>query len=131
MKLYLMADRSALLVDDRRPTVTVEPAIAGTLTIDNERFEIEADGSPEPVSKTESGVCHVWFESKEGIRYKGERTMLRNGVPHSVADYATGYVPLRLMLDDLQRQNDRLTADFHKLAAEIEPDSLGHINIGG
>ena len=41
------------------------------------------------------------------------------------------YIPLRLKLDDLERQNDRLTAEFHKLAAEIEPDSLGHINIGG
>lgn len=131
MKLCLLTDRTALLIDDRRGTVTVEPPIAGVMTINDERFEIEADGSPEPVSKTESGICHVWFETKEGIRYKGDRTILQNGVPHSVADYAAGYIPLRLKLDDLERQNDRLTADFHKLAAEIEPDSLGHINIGG
>lgn len=131
MKLYLMTDRSAILVDDLTPTVTVVPEIAGTMTIDDESFEIEASGSPVPVAKTESGICHVQFETKEGIRYRGERTVLRNGVPHSVADYASGYVALRLKQDDLERQNDRLTAEFHKLAAEIEPDSLGHINIGG
>jgi hypothetical protein len=131
MKLYLMTDRSVILVDDLTPTVTVEPGIAGTLTIDDESFEIEAHGSPVPVSKNQSGTCHVWFKTKEGIQYRGDRTVLRDGVPHSVADYATGYVPLRLKLDDLERQNDRLTAEFHKLAAEIEPDSLGHINIGG
>ncbi len=131
MRIYLLADRTVLLVDDRRQTVTVEPKLSGKLYINKECFELEAEGSAVPVCKDESGTCRIKFKTKAGIVYKGERALLKDGVPYSVADYATGYIPLRLKMDELERQNNRLVADFHKLAAAIEPDALGIINIGG
>lgn len=127
MRVYLLHDRSALLVDDRQKTVTVEPRVAGVMTVDDEEFEIMAEGSPVPVTKNESGICHVKFTTEAGVVYKGERTSLKGGTPYSTADYAAGYVPLRLMLDDLARKSDEL----FRIAADLQPDSLGHLNIGG
>ena len=130
MRIYLLADRAALLVNDGRPAVTILPENKGTLYVEGESFEIE-NGSPVPVVDKESGYCRAKFVDEQGITYKVNRPTLKDGAPYTVADYATGYISLLLKMDSLERENDRLTAEFRELAAATEPDALGHLNIGG
>ena len=131
MKIHLLTDRTVILIDDRQPTVTIEPRIAGVLHINEEEYSLEPEGSPVPVYLKERGTCRVMFDTEAGIRYKGERTTLKAGVPYSVPDYATGFIPLRLKLDELERSNEALRNELHQVTADLEPDSLGYINIGG
>lgn len=125
MKIHLFLDHTALLVDDHKPTVTVEPAAAGTLEIEGRVFDVTPAGSPVPVLPDAAGHARVVFTTARGIRYVGIRPRLREGTPYSAVDFVTEYIRMRVHLDDLERQVDRLAAAQRAIIADTRHNALG------
>ncbi len=126
MKIYLLMDHTALLVNDRKDTVRIEPVCAGTLEIEGRAFPME-NGSPTPVLPELIGHVRVIFTPEGGPKYVGIRPHMDAGVPASRIDYAAAYVPLRTKLDELERQVENLAAQLHALSAESKHDAMGFL----
>ena len=48
MKITLLLTHTALIEDDRKPTVAVSPPYAGTLTVEGTDYPIAPEGTPTP-----------------------------------------------------------------------------------
>ena len=127
MKIQLFRDHTALLIDDKSPTVTVEPFAVGVLEIEGHRFHISAKGTKTPCLPELIGHARVSFTDGRGVRYLGIKPRFVQGTPYSTADYAGEYVNMRIRMDDLERQVESLSKEFHKLSAENQHNALGKI----
>lgn len=125
MKIHLFLDHTALLVDDHKPTVTVEPAAAGTLEIEGHAFAVALKGSPVPVLPDAAGHARVVFTTERGVRYVGIRPRLSEGTPYSAVDFVSEYIRMRVHLDDLERQMDRLAAGQRAILSDRRHNALG------
>lgn len=131
MKIILLIGQEALLVDDKKPTVTVENGEGGTLIVNHERIKIEQGKTPNPVV-TDAAIVRVRYEDDKGLRWKVLRPRLSaDGVPYSSVDYTDEYVKLRTYLDRIDRKNEELHAEMLDLRAMVEPDALGFLNVEG
>lgn len=128
MKIYLLLDHTAILADDKKLAVTVEPACAGTLEIEGRRYKVAASGASvlRPLHEL-TGQVQVVFTTDTGARYMGIKPYMAEGVPVSKVDYAAEYAKIRIHLDELERQVDKLTALYHTLSAENRHDALGFL----
>ena len=128
MKIYLFIDHTALLVDDKKLTVTTEPACDGMLEIEGRRYAVAAKGTSviRPLHDI-VGQVRVAFTTESGARYVGVTPYMAEGVPVSRVDYATMYAGVRMHLDELERQVDKLTAEYHAFSAENKHDALGFL----
>lgn len=127
MKIYLFLDRTALFVDDKQPLVTVEPACAGTLEIEGRRFAVAVSGTRLPVIPGLIGSVRADFVADGGTRYVGVQPYMASGLPCSRVDYASAYANLRVHVDELERQVDKLTELVHALSADSKRDALGFL----
>lgn len=131
MILHLLNDHTAMLLDDKQDTVTVVPECRGIMTVDGQRFELEAAGSPNPCVPDAIGHAAVGFTDERGVRYSIAGAHYVKGVPYSSVDFTAEYVRMRLYVDRIDKRNEELHADMLDLRAMVEPDSLGFLNIGG
>lgn len=130
MYIRLFTDHTALLENDRKVAVTIEPACEGVLEIEGERFEIK-NGSVSPFMPCLIGHVGVTFTTTEGVRYKGINPHMKDGVPFTAPDFTRGYTAMLIRMDSMDREIKRLTQELLDLRARIESDSLGFLNIGG
>ena len=128
MKIYLFMDHTAYLVDDKKPTVTVEPACGGVLEVEGRRYAVAASGASviRPLHDL-VGQVRVTFTTEGGDRYTGVRPYMAEGIPCSRVDYAAEYAGVRIHLDEMERQVEKLTAAYHALSAETKHDALGFL----
>lgn len=131
MKIHLLNNHEAVVVNDRKDTVITEPAVGGTLTVEGMRCAIVSEQTHAPVYPELRGHVRASFINENGIRYKIIRPCIDNGVLYSAVDYVNGYMELRLLIDRQAREIERLTRELLDLRGQIEPDALGHMNIGG
>ncbi|MBQ5724859.1 MAG: hypothetical protein IIV80_01770 [Clostridia bacterium] len=125
MHIYLMIDHTALLEDDHRPTVTVEPACSGVLEIEGHPMRVAPTGTVLPPIRDKIGHVRVIFTSDRGVTYTAIRPHIVNGVPVSRPDYAVEYARLLIRTDQMAREVERLTEELHKLSADSKHDALG------
>lgn len=127
MKLHLLLDHTALLEDDEKETITTQPECSGVLEIEGRPTRVPVTGAPFVPDKTLVGHVRVLFTTDKGVVYKGIRPYAENGIPVSKPDYTKDYKIVRLQLDTLQRELERLTAEMHELSAACRHDALGFI----
>ncbi len=130
MIIRLLLNHTALIEDDRKPTVTVYPPCAGTLTVENQRFPVEPEGSPMPRLPGVIGYVKAVFTDERGIRYTVINPHIKAEVPYSAVDFTKEYFRLVGYVDMLAREVERLTQELLDVRAKIQPDALGHLNIG-
>lgn len=128
MKIHLLIDHTALLVDDKKTTVTVEPETAGVLEIEGGRYPVVASGETvfHPIRNL-VGHVRVAFVTETGARYVGIKPFMNNGIPVTSVDVAAEYAKIRIHVDSLERQIDKLTSEFHAMSAENKRDALGFL----
>lgn len=127
MKIQLLADRTALLLDDRRGVVSIEPACEGVLELEGEKFPLRT-GSPVPRNPELIGHVRVVFTPTGGVRHVGINPHMKDGVPVSHIDYTAAYLPMRLKIDELERQVDKLACAVHTLEADRKKNALGFLH---
>lgn len=127
MKIQLLADRTALLLDDRRGTVSIEPACEGVLELEGEFLPLRT-GSPVPRNPELIGHVRVVFTPTGGVRHVGINPHMKDGVPVSHIDYTAAYLPMRLKIDELERQVDKLASAVHTLEADRKKNALGFLH---
>ena len=131
MKIHLRPNHAALVEDDRKPTVTVSPPYAGTLTVEGIDYPIAPEGTPTPRISGVIGYVKAYYTDHLGIRYPVVNPHIKNETVCSMVDFSKGYYELVGYVDTLAREIERLTQELLDLRAQIEPDALGHITNGG
>ena len=131
MKIYLQLNHTALIEDDRKPTVTVSPPYAGTLTVEGIDYPIAPEGTPTPRISGVIGYVKAYYTDHLGIRYHVINPHIKNETVCSMVDFSKGYFELVGYVDTLAREIERITQELLDLRAQIEPDALGHITNGG
>ena len=131
MKITLLINHTALIEDDRKPTVTVSPPCAGTLAVEDKSFIINQTGSPTPRMPGVIGYVKAVFIDAKGARYHVINPHVKAEVLYSAVDFTKEYFRMVGYLDTLDREIERLTQELLDLRAQIQPDALGHLNIGG
>ena len=127
MKIYLLLDHTALLEDDHNPKVTVVPECSGRLEIEGHFLRVPVTGAVIMPRPDLIGHVRVLFITDEGVVYRGIRPHMVNGCAVSRPDAEKDYKDVRLRLDALQREMERLTEAFHQLSAECKHDALGFL----
>ena len=111
MHIRLFVDHTALLMNDRRVEVTIEPACEGVLEIEGEQIPVK-NGSASPYLPRIIGHVGVTFTTSAGVRYKGINPHMKDGVPFSALDYAGGYASMLIRMDDMAREIRQLTQEL-------------------
>ena len=130
MKIYLLRDHNALFEDDRKPTVTVSPPYAGTLTVEGIDYPIAPEGTPTPRITGVIGYVKAYYTDSLGIRYPVINPHIKNETVCSMVDFSKGYYELVGYVDTIARENEKIRQDLRETAALVKPNSLGHLNIG-
>lgn len=131
MQLLLLKSHEALAVRDGKDTVTVCPPCSGILTVDGKSFPIAAEKTPTPRVPGVIGYVKAVFTDERGIRYHIIHPHIKNEEPYSAVDFTKEYYNMIRKIDELDREVERLTQEVLDLRAQIQPDALGHLNIGG
>ena len=131
MHIYLQLNHTALIEDDRKPTVTVSPPYAGTLTVEGIDYPIAPEGTPTPRISGVIGYVKAYYTDSLGIRYQVINPHIKNETVCSMVDFSKGYFEMVGYVDTLAREIEQLTQELLDLRAQIEPDALGHIIDGG
>lgn len=131
MIIHLLLNHAALIEDDRKPTVTVSPPYAGTLTVEGIDYTIAPEGTPTPRISGVIGYVKAYYTDSLGIRYPVVNPHIKNETVCSMVDFSKGYYELVGYVDTLAREIEGLTQELLDLRAQIEPDALGHITNGG
>lgn len=131
MNIRLLLKHAALIEDDRKPTVTVSPPYAGTLTVEGIDYPINPEGTPTPRISGVIGYVKAYYTDSLGIRYPVINPHIKNETVCSMVDFSKGYFEMAGYVDTLAREIERLTQELLDLRAQVEPDALGHIIDGG
>lgn len=131
MKIYLLNNHEAYLIDDKAERVTVVngETEAGCLHVEGERFPVRNGENGLPCLPELIGHVRAHYTDARGIRWRILDPRMVRGVPYSAVDRST--LELRLLIDGQAREIERLTRELLDLRGQIEPDALGHMNIGG
>ena len=130
MKIHLTLKHNALIEDDRKPTVTVSPPYAGTLTVEGINYPINPEGTPTPRIQGVIGYVKAYYTDSLGIRYPVINPHIKNETVCSMVDFSKGYFDLIGYVDSIARETEQLRQDLRETAALVKPNSLGHLNIG-
>ena len=131
MKLHLLTTHRAIAVNDNAPVVSVEPAVDGVLVVNGREYAVTSGKTETPIMPETSGMVKAYFRDKRGIRYGVITPRVDHGNLYTAVDFSGGYVEKRLLIDNQAREIERLTRELLDLRGQIQPDALGHMNIGG
>lgn len=131
MKIYLLNDHTAYLIDDKAERITVinGETDTGYLIVEGERFLVRNGQEGLPLNPELIGHVRAHYTDGRGIRWRIINPRMVHGVPYSAVDNNT--LTLRLLIDRQAREIERLTRELLDVRGQIQPDSLGHMNIGG
>ena len=131
MKIYLLNDHTAYLIDDKAERITVinGETDTGCLIVEGERFPVRNGEEGLPRLPELIGHVRAHYTDDRGIRWRIINPRMVHGVPYSAVDGST--LELRLLIDGQAREIERLTRELLDVRGQIQPDSLGHMNIGG
>ena len=131
MKIYLLNNHEAYLIDDKKETVTVinGETETGCLVVEGERFPVKNGEEGLPRQQELIGHVRVQYVDGRGVRWKVISPRMVHGVAYSFVD--KNILELRLLIDRQAREIERLTRELLDVRGQIQPDSLGHMNIGG
>lgn len=130
MHIHLLLNHTAIIEDDRKPTVTVCPPYAGTLTVEGIDYPINPEDTPTPRITGVIGYVKAYYTDSLGIRYPVINPHIKNETICSMVDFSKGYYELVGYVDTIARDNEKIRQDLRETAALVKPDSLGHLNIG-
>lgn len=130
MKIHLLLNHTALIEDDRKPTVTVSPPYAGTLTVEGTEYPIDPEGTTTPRISGVIGYVKAYYTDSLGIRYPVINPHIKNETVCSMVDFSRGFYELVGYVDTIAREIEQLRQDLRETASLVKTDAMRHLNIG-
>ena len=128
MIIYLVNNHEAIVADDKRPYVTVEPRHDGLFSLDGTAYPVKGDGStPVPDFGKTHGAVHATFTTDGGIRFQVITPYMTRGIPASRIDPFEGYIMARRYVYDVELKLETLSEELRTFKASIVHDALGFI----
>lgn len=128
MIIYLVNSHEAIVADDGKGFVTVEPRHNGLFSLDGLAYTIRGDGStPVPVFEKTHGAVHATFTTDGGIRFQVITPYMTRGVPVSRVDPFEGYIMARRYIYDMELKLEAISEELRAFKGSIVHDSLGFI----
>ena len=125
MKIYLLNNHEAVVTDDGKDVVVVEPNCHGALSVDGEAFRVINGVTVAPICKG-GGATHATFTTDAGIRYQVVSAHVSlQGKLTSRVDILRGYVEARMYIDRLEKRLEELCDELRTFKGSIQHDSLG------
>lgn len=119
MKITLLRDHNALIEDDRKPTVTVSPPYAGTVSVQGKTIRT-GDVMP-PLF---AGRCTLTFTADNGEVYTDTHVVVgRDGVAREHIDNSR-MVEVLVMLDQIIRNQTEHTAQLNRIKGSMSGSIL-------
>ena len=110
MIIRLLLNHTALIEDDRKPTVTVSPPCAGTVSVQGKTIR-----TGEVMPTLFAGRCSLTFTADNGEVYTDTHVIVgRDGVPHEHIDNSR-MVEVLVMLDQIIRNQTDHTAQLNRI----------------
>lgn len=110
MKIRLLRDHTALIEDDRKPTVTVSPPYAGTVSVQGKTIRVG-----EVVPPLFAGRCTLTFNADNGETYTDTHVIVgRDGVAREHIDNSR-MIEVLVMLDQIIRNQADHTAQLNRI----------------
>ena len=104
MKIYLLNDHEAVVVNDHGDTVCVDPAVGGVLVVNGQEYPIEVGGAAPDLGGETSAHVKAVFVKEGGVVYTVIAPRLYKGVLASHPDPYAYAIECRLHLDRVEKE---------------------------
>lgn len=125
MKIYLLNNHEAVVVNDHRETVSVEPTVDGTLVVSGKEYPIKAGGDAPDLGGETAAHIKAAFVKDGGVVYTVIAPRLYKGVLTSHPDPYAYSIECRLHLDRVEKE---LEAVREELRARVGYDRKAAID---
>ena len=119
MHIHLLLNHTALIEDDRNPTVTVSPPYAGTVSVQGKTIR-----TGEVMPPLFAGRCTLTFTADNGEVYTDNHVAVgRDGVPREHIDNSR-MVEIIVMLDQIIRNQTDHAAQLNRIEGSMSGSIL-------
>lgn len=119
MHIHLLRNHTALIEDDRKPTVTVSPPYAGTISVQGKTIR-----TGEVMPPLFAGRCTLTFAADNGEVYTDTHVVVgRDGVPYEHIDNSR-MVEVIVMLDQIIRNQTDHAAQLNRIEGSMSGSIL-------
>lgn len=125
MKILLLNQHEAVIIDDQADVVTVEPHVNGVLTVNGVNYPIE-DGGISPVLEDRNTVRAV-FTTEGGITFTVLYPRIYKGMLTTCFDPYAYAVESRLHIDRLEKELEKTRQELAELRGSIKYDAAGFL----
>lgn len=125
MRIILMNGHEAMIVNDYKDTVTVEPSVPGVLMVGGKEYPVE-DGAKAPVFKDTPNV-KAYFKKDGYIMYTVLAPMVYRGVLMTRLDPFVYVAELRVLIDQLEKKLEDTRLELDNLRGSIKYDAAGFL----
>ena len=126
MLICLLNNKEAVMQDDQKEFITVEPRTDGVLSVEGDAYTVKGDGTtPVPPFALRVGAVAATFTTDAGFRYRILSPYVTGGVPVSRVNPFDGYVDVRRYVRELEEKLDETIRELRDLKGSIQHDSLG------
>lgn len=104
MKIYLLNNHEAVVVNDHGDTVCVDPAVGGMLVVNGQEYPIEVGGNAPNLGGETAAHVKAAFVKEGGVVYTVIAPRLYKGVLTSRPDPYAYAIECRLHIDRVERE---------------------------
>ena len=125
MKIILLNQHEAVVIDDGRKTVTVEPEANGDLVVNGSKFPVTVGGEAPDLGDKKH--VNAVFMTTSGVVYRILAPSVYKGVLTTRFDPYTYAVESRLHIDRLEKELEKTREELRALKGSIKYDALGYL----
>ena len=119
MKIYLLNNHEAMVINDHRKTVSVEPAVDGTLIVSGKEYPIKVGGDAPDLGGETAAHIKAAFVKDGGVVYTVIAPRLYKGVLTTHLDPYAYAIECRLRVDLVEKELEKVREELrHHIGEE-------------
>lgn len=125
MRILLLNQHEAIIIDDKTDVVTVEPHVNGVLTVNGTDYPIRDGGIP-PVPEDRNNV-RAAFTTEDGITFTVLHPRIYKGMLTTCFDPYSYAIESRIHIDQLEKALEKTRQELAELRGSIKYDAAGFL----